>query len=120
MGKGEHATKIAYAVIEKRFPFVIKGIDVDSGSEFINAHFFGMTKKRRITFMRRAGKKNDQAHIEQKNYSTVRKIVGYQRFETERQLVILNRIYVYLSDYLNYYIPTFKLVSKQRIGTKTK
>ena len=121
MGKGEYATKRAYAVIERRFPFSIKGIDVDSGSEFINAHFFRMTKKRRITFTRgRAGKKNDQAHIEQKNYSTVRKIVGYQRFETERQLAILNSIYAYLSDYLNYFIPTFKLVSKQRIGTKTK
>lgn len=121
MGKGEYATLKAYDALEKRYPFPILGIDCDNGSEFINAHFFRMTQKRKITFTRaRSGRKNDQAHIEQQNYSTVRKIVGYQRFETEKHLEVLNKIYGLLSDYLNFFIPTFKLVKKERIGSKIK
>src|SRR3989337_4299297 len=80
-----------------------------------------MAQRKHITFTRsRAYRKNDQAHIEQKNFSTVRKIIGYRRLETEKQLVILNQIYKLLSDYLNFFIPTLKLVSKEHIGFKVK
>ena len=80
-----------------------------------------MAQRKHITFTRsRAYRKNDQAHIEQKNFSTVRKIIGYRRLETEKQLVILNRIYKLLSEYLNFFIPTLKLVSKEHIGFKVK
>lgn len=121
MGKSEHFTLKAFGQAEKRFPFPLLGIDSDNGSEFINNHFLRMTQRRNITFTRsRPYKKNDQAHIEQKNWSTVRKIVGYQRFETKRQLRTLNQIYVLLSDYLNFFIPTFKLVRKEHIGSKVK
>lgn len=97
------------------------GIDSDNGSEFINWHFLRLTQGRKITFTRsRAYRKNDQAHVEQKNFSTVRKIIGYRRLETERQLAILNRIYKLLSDYLNFFLPTLKLVRKETIGSKVK
>lgn len=94
MGKSERVTIEAYEIMEKRFPFRILGVDSDNGSEFINWHFLRMAQRKHITFTRsRAYRKNDQAHIEQKNFSTVRKIIGYRRLETEKQLVVLNRIY---------------------------
>lgn len=121
LGRSERATVEAYEALEARFPFKILGIDSDNDALFINWHFLRMTKRKQITFTRsRAYRKNDQAHIEQKNWSTVRKIVGYQRLETEKQLVILNRIYQLLSDYLNFFIPTLKLIRKEHIGSKTK
>lgn len=121
MGKSERATIEGFEVIEESFPFRILGVDSDNGSEFINWHFLRMAKRKQITFTRsRAYRKNDQAHIEQKNFSTVRKIIGYRRLETEKQLVILNRIYRLLSDYLNFFIPTFKLVRKEHLGSRIK
>lgn len=121
MGKSERATVEAYEAMEKRFPFRILGTDSDNGSEFINWHFLRLAKRKHITFTRsRAYRSNDQAHIEQKNFSTVRKIIGYRRLETEKQLVVLNRIYKLLSDYLNFFIPTLKLLRKEHIGSKVK
>lgn len=121
MGKGERLTIEAFEEIERRFPFRVLGIDSDNGSEFINWHFLRLAKRKQITFTRsRAYRKNDQAHIEQKNFSTVRKIIGYRRLETDKQLKILNQIYKLLSDYLNFFIPTLKLTRKEYIGSKVK
>lgn len=121
LGRSEKVTVLAFEALESRFPFKILGIDSDNDALFINWHFLRMTKRKQITFTRsRAYRKNDQAHIEQKNWSTVRKIIGYRRLETEKQLVILNRIYQLLSDYLNFFIPTLKLVRKEHIGSQTK
>lgn len=121
MGKGERLIIEGFEEMEKRFPFKILGIDSDNGSEFINWHFLRMAQRKQITFTRsRAYRKNDQAHIEQKNFSTVRKIIGYRRLETEKQLVILNRMYKLLSDYLNFFIPTLKLIRKEHIGSGVK
>lgn len=121
MGRSERATIEAFEEMEKRFPFRVLGVDSDNGSEFINWHFLRMAQRRQITFTRsRAYRKNDQAHIEQKNFSTVRKIIGYRRLETEKQLAALNKTYKLLSDYLNFFIPTLKLVRKEHIGSKVK
>ncbi len=121
LGRSERVTVEAYETLEKRFPFKILGIDSDNDALFINWHFLRMTRRKQITFTRsRVYRKNDQAHIEQKNWSTVRKIIGYQRLETEKQLTILNQIYQLLSSYLNFFIPTLKLVRKEYIGSKVK
>ena len=121
MGKSERVTVAGFEEMEKRFPFNVLGVDSDNGSEFINWHFLRMAQRKQITFTRsRAYRKNDQAHIEQKNFSTVRKIIGYRRLETEKQLKILNQIYKLLSDYLNFFTPTLKLVRKEHIGSKVK
>lgn len=121
MGKSERVTIEAFEEMEKRFPFRVLGVDSDNGSEFINWHFLRMAQRKQITFTRsRAYRSNDQAHVEQKNFSTVRKIIGYRRLETEKQLKILNQIYRLLSDYLNFFIPTLKLVRKEHIGSKVK
>ncbi len=121
MGKSERATIEGFDEMEKRFPFRVLGVDSDNGSEFINWHFLRMAQRKQITFTRsRAYRSNDQAHIEQKNFSTVRKIIEYRRLETDSQLKILNQIYETLSNYLNFFIPTLKLVRKEHIGSKAK
>ena len=102
-----------------RFPFPILGIDSDNGSEFINHHLFDYCTQHKITFTRsRAGNKNDGAHVEQKNWTHVRELVGYLRFDTEAELGILNEIWELDRIYTNYLLAQQKLVSKTRNGAK--
>jgi len=107
--------------IRERLPFPLLGIDSDNGSEFINHHFLAYCKQEHITFTRgRAGKKNDGCFVEQKNYSVVRRAVGYARYDTPAQLKLLNALYAKLRLYTNYFQPTMKLISKERNGAKVK
>ena len=102
-----------------RFPFDVLGIDSDNGSEFINAHLLSYCLKNKITFTRsRAYKKNDSCFVEQKNYSVVRRNVGYLRYDTDKELRTLNELYIYLDSYVNYFQPVVKLSSKTRVGSK--
>ena len=74
----------------------------------------------KITFTRsRAYKKNDSCYVEQKNYSIVRRAVGYLRYDTAEELDILNELYIHLDYYTNYFQPALKLKSKTRTGSKT-
>jgi hypothetical protein len=105
--------------IRKRMPFPLLGIDSDSGSEFINHHLFRYCNEEGITFTRtRSGRKNDNCFVEQKNYSIVRRNVGYARYDTEEQLRVLNELYRHLRLYTNFFLPTMKLIRKIRIGSK--
>ncbi len=105
--------------ISAAFPFPIKGIDSDNGSEFINAHLLRYCDKNKITFTRsRPGNKNDGAHIEQKNWSVVRQAVGYHRYDTAAELALLNQIYALVRLHVNFFSPQQKLISKTRIGAK--
>jgi len=102
-----------------RFPFKILGIDSDNGSEFINAHMLRYCIENKITFTRsRAYKKNDSCFVEQKNYSVVRRAVGYLRYDTAEELDLLNELYIYLGYYTNYFQPVVKLKLKTRTGSK--
>jgi transposase InsO family protein len=102
-----------------QFPFPILGIDSDNGSEFINAHLLAFCVKNKITFTRsRPGNKNDGAHVEQKNWTHVRELVGYLRFDTEAELTVLNRIWELDRIYTNYLLAQQKLIFKQRHGAK--
>ena len=102
-----------------RFPFAIAGIDSDNGSEFINAHMLRYCIENKITFTRsRAYKKNDSCFVEQKNYSIVRRAVGYLRYDSCAEVDILNELYAYLGCYTNFFQPVVKLVSKTRTGSK--
>jgi hypothetical protein len=102
-----------------QFPFPILGIDSDNGSEFINAHLLAFCVDNKITFTRsRSGNKNDGAHVEQKNWTHVRELVGYLRFDTEAELAVLNRIWELDQIYTNYLLAQQKLVFKQRHGAK--
>ena len=109
----------AIKIISARFPFEIVGIDSDNGSEFINDIMIRYCAENKITFTRsRPYKKNDSCFVEQKNYSVVRRAVGYLRHDTEEELCLLNKLYLYLGRYNNFFIPVTKLISKKRVGSK--
>ncbi len=113
-GKGEKATLEQFKKIEARLPFPIKGIDPDNGSEFINWHMKRYCEKRKINFTRsRPYHKNDNAHIEQKNWTAIRQLVGYDRLEKKEQLAILNDLYANeWRLYLNFFQPMMKITGK--------
>ena len=119
MGRSERFCVTAIDEVRPLLPFPIQGIDSDNGGEFINAHLKRYCERQHITFTRaRPYKKNDSAHIEQKNWDVVRKMIGYGRFDTYEQLDILKRIEGLLAFYQNYFQPSQKLISKTRIGAK--
>jgi hypothetical protein len=122
LGKAQKRVIVAINQIDKRLPFKLLGIDPDNGSEFINWQLYTYCLAKKIEFTRgRPGKKNDNAHIEQKNWTHVRKIVGYQRLETQAQVDLLNRLYrgpVRL--YMNFFQPVMKLAKKERVGGRLK
>jgi len=105
----------------QRLPFPLLGIDSDNGSEFINDQLYRYCLKEKITFTRgRAGRKNDNAYVEQKNWSIVRRAVGYYRYDTPLQLELLNSLYELLHYYGNCVLPVMKLEEKVRVGSKVK
>ena len=107
--------------IRRRLPFPLLGYDSDSGSEFINNQLYRYSIQEKITFTRgRSGKKNDNAFIEEKNDSVVRRWVGYGRYDTQEQVDILNEFYDALRLYTNFFLPVQKLKEKVRIGSKVK
>jgi transposase InsO family protein len=107
--------------IRQRLPFPLLGIDSDNGSEFINHQLYRYCHEEQITFTRgRAGRKNDNPYIEQKNWSVVRRAVGYSRYHTPEQLGLLNDLYAILRFYTNFFIPVTKLQEKVRVGSKIK
>jgi len=122
MGKSQHAVFAGLMDIEKKLPFPVLGYDSDNGSEFINDQLWKYCQSRGIVFTRsRPYMKKDNAHIEQKNWPLVRKILGYGRFETEHQLMLINDLYDNeLRLYLNFFQPTLKLKSKERFGAKLR
>jgi hypothetical protein len=92
-GKSQRAVFAALEAIRQRLPFPLLGLDRDNGSEFLNAHLVRSCTHERLTFTRsRPYWKNDQAHVEQKNWSVVRKLVGYGRYESEAALAQLNAV----------------------------
>jgi hypothetical protein len=100
-------------------PFPIIGVDSDNGSEFINYNLLHWCEQRQITFTRsRSGNSNDGAHVEQKNWAVVRTVVGYHRYDTAAELLLLNKIWVLQSQMTNYFLAQQKLVSKVRDGAK--
>ena len=105
--------------LRKTLPFSLLGIDSDNGSEFINQYLTDYCKEQKLSFTRsRPYRKNDNCFVEQKNYSVVRRAVGYARYDTEAQLALLNELYATLRLYTNFFQPTMKLKSKERVGSK--
>lgn len=105
--------------MEKSFPFPIKGIHSDNGSEFINDSVLDFSKNHHLVFTRgRPYKKNDNPHVEQKNNSIIRRNTGYLRYDQPEHGEVLKELYSYLNLYVNYFQPTMILVEKHRIGAK--
>lgn len=113
-----------FEAIEKargRLPFPLLGIDSDNGSEFINHELWRYCIKEGISFTRsRPYRKNDNCYVEQKNYSMVRRKVGYQRFDTPAEGLLLNQLYDQLRLFTNFFEPTMRLKSKERLGSRVR
>jgi hypothetical protein len=116
------AQKWVFAAIKEAtaaFPFPIRGIDSDNGSEFINWGLLRWCEQEQLTFTRsRSGNKIDGAHVEQKNWHVVRQTVGYHRYDTAAELDLLNRIWALQGRLTNHFGPQQKLVQKTRTGAK--
>src|ERR1700722_4575940 len=105
--------------IRNRLPFPMLGLDVDNDSAFLNDTLVGYCKERGITLTRsRAYKKNDQAWIEQKNGSVVRRMIGYGRLEGVRAAASVAELHDAAQFYVNFFLPSFKLQTKKRDGAK--
>ncbi len=117
--RGQQAVFEALRYLRDRLPFPLLGIDSDNGVEFINNILLRYCRQEGITFTRcRAYHKNDQAHVEQKNWNIVRQWVGYDRYEGEGACATLNQAYDLLELYTNAYQPTRKCIGKTRHGAR--
>ena len=102
--------------LRERLPFPLLGLDSDNGGEFINDMLYRYCLQEEITFTRsRPYRKNDQAHVEQKNWSVVRRTVGYDRYETPAQLSLLQSIYADPRFYVNFFQPVLKSVGRKQL-----
>lgn len=121
LNKGQRKVFKAIVASRQRFPFPVLGIDSDNGSEFINAILARYCAQEGITFTRsREYIKNDQSHVEQKNWSVVRQFVGYDRYQGTASLRRLQRLHRVLRLYVNFFQPVQKLLAKERVGSKVR
>jgi Integrase core domain len=120
MGKGQRGVVTALNEMCAALPFELKGIDSDNGSEFINAHLLRFCDQHHIQFTRgRPYKKDDNAHIEQKNWTHVRKIMGWERYDSPRALAAMNDFYRGpWRTMMNLFQPCIKLQTKVRKGSR--
>jgi hypothetical protein len=102
-------------------PFPLLGIDSDNGSEFINHELLRYCVQEQLTFTRgRGGRKNDNPFVEEKNWSAVRRLVGYGRYNTKQQVAQLNAIYKVYRLYFNHFLPLTKLIRTEHHGSRVK
>lgn len=122
-GKGETAVVAQIKDIETSLPFPLLGFDSDNGSEFLNHHLLRhfADRKHPVQFTRsRAYHKDDNAHVEQKNWTHVRQWLGYHRFDNPQVIPLLNELYTTeWRLYHNFFCPSVKLIKKDRIASKT-
>jgi hypothetical protein len=118
MGKGETGVIAAVDEIKNVLPFKLLGMDSDSGSEFVNWHMVRYCEQHQLFFTRsRPDRKNDNAYVEQKNNTHIRKWLGYSRYDTPRQLAAINDLYRNeLRLFNNFFRPVMKVLSKEKIN----
>jgi hypothetical protein len=122
LGRGQHAVRAALEEMRQTLPFRLQGIDSDNGSEFINAHLIRYCGQQGIQFTRgRPYKKDDNAHIEQKNWTHVRRLLGYGRYASPAAVAAMNALYRQeLRLFQNLFLPSVKLVRKVRVGARIR
>jgi transposase InsO family protein len=121
LGRGEQTVQRALNEIAEALPFRLRGVDSDNGSEFINWHLKGWCEQQKIQLTRgRPYKKDDNAHIEQKNWTHVRKLLGWERYDRQEAVEAINDLYGELRLWLNLFLPSVKLVEKLRVGSKVR
>ena len=120
-GKGQGRVRGAVERVRRELPFPLLGLNSDNGSEFVNQALWRYCQQQGILFTRsRPYKKNDQAHVEQKNGSVVRRLVGYDRLQTKAALQALDDLYRLVRLHVNFFQPTCKLLGSQRQGAKVR
>jgi len=122
MGKGQKGVVGALADIQRSLPFPLRGVDSDNGSEFLNHHLYTYCQEQGIQFTRsRPYKKDDNAHIEQKNWTHVRKLLGWDRYDSHKALEAINGLYRNeLRLMMNLFQPSVKLMRKTRVGSRLR
>ncbi len=122
LGKSQVAVQRALAELREALPFRLRGIDSDNGSEFINQHLWDYCQRQEIQFTRgRPYKKDDNAHIEQKNWTHVRKLLGYVRYDTPGAQAAIHALYRgELRLFQNLFLPSVKLLRKERVGARVR
>lgn len=122
LGKAEDVMVKGLDEMAHALPFDLKGLDSDNGSEFVNWHLWRYCKRNKIQpFRGRPYKKDDNAHIEQKNWTHVRKLLGWDRYDTQEAVDAMNDLYRNeLRLFMNLFMPSMKLLRKERIGSKVK
>lgn len=119
--RSQQATKEGLSQIQPRFPFAIRELHPDNDSALVNDLLWDWCQEQKIQLSRsRPYKKNDNAWVEQKNWTHVRKVVGYRRFDTTSELRVLNEIYEVLRLYKNFCLPAIRLKSKTRVEGRIK
>lgn len=118
-GKGQDRVGGAVHHVARSLSFPLSGLDSDNGGKFINQHLYAYCQRNEIKFTRsRPHKKNDNAHAEQKNWSVVRRLVGYDRYSSKAAFEKLHRTYSLLDQHTNFFQPVMKLQHKTRHGAK--
>jgi len=122
LGKSQAAVQAALEELRQTLPFRLRGIDSDNGSEFINQHLWDYCQAQEIQFTRgRPYKKDDNAHIEQKNWTHVRKLLGYVRYDSPAAQAAMHALYRHeLRLFQNLFLPSVKLVRKERVGARVR
>lgn len=120
INKGQQRTRDSISEINRRLPFPLRGLDPDTGSEFINWHLKEWCDEKRIELTRsRPNHKNDNAHIEQRNFTSVRKLLGYARIDTPEAVELMNELYAGpWRLYVNFFQPVMQCQKKERIGSR--
>lgn len=119
--RSQQATKEGLSQMRLRFPLRIRELHPDNDSALVNDLLWDWTQQEKIRLSRsRPYKKNDNAWVEQKNWTHVRKVVGYRRFDTTGELRLLNEIYAVLRLYKNFCLPSIRLKSKVRVEGRIK
>ena len=118
-GLGKQRVRTAMHLVRQCLPFPLKSLHTDNGSEFINHVLVPWCLREKITLTRGRGyRKNDQAYVEQRNWLSVRRQVGYQRYSCRAAFEALHQLYPLLRLQLNFFRPVRKLVGKERIGAR--
>jgi len=122
LGRGRQAVLDALEEIRAALPFPLRGINSDNGSEFINWHVGVWCARHEVQFSHsRPYKKDDNAHIEQKNWTHVRKLMGWDRYDTPEAVEAMNDLYRNeLRLWLNLFQPSAKLIKKVHVGSKLR
>jgi hypothetical protein len=119
--KGQEAVFELLRQLEERLPFALRGFHTDNGGEFLNYHLhrYYLDREPPVQMTRtRPGRKNDNPHVEQKNYTHVRLLLGYQRIATPDLVQPINRLYEAANMLNNFFCSTRRLIFKERRGAR--